>query len=389
MATTTDPEEIARLYGELSERILAKDKEGTIEVYYELLRLGRPLAEIMARAERAEDSPPPGAAELAGEAPAKAAGATLLDEPPTPASVRPEPAPERLAERASVILGGRPDGAPDWAINRVASGETSPVPGDTANQLPLSDAASAPPTRSLPPIARLGFAVCAIVVVVGIGALLLRPAVQNIVAGGSPAGETTVAGGAGTSPSADAPATPPASGAAASDSATRGNSTAEPRPAPAPSSGTAPPPAEPAPSAQPVPEAPQPDTTAAATEPARTAAPAEPAPAARPGVAAPTPATPRPAAAEIAALRTRGDGLLGVGDITSARLFYERASDAGDGRAALRLGATYDPGFLDRVHLPHQYGDVAQALSWYRRARDLGESDAELWMKGLDTRSAR
>ncbi len=100
----------------------------------------------------------------------------------------------------------------------------------------------------------------------------------------------------------------------------------------------------------------------------------------------------RLAAAEIAALLARGDSLLGVGDIASARLLYERAADAGDGRAALRLGATYDPGFLgllNRVHLPQAYGDAAQALSWYRRASDLGESEAERWIEGLETKSGR
>src|SRR5690348_2416925 len=122
MATTTDPEEIPRLYGELNERILAKDKEGTIQIYYELLRLGRPLSEIMARAERPEDGPQPGAPEPAGEAPAKETGGTLLEEPPTPLGVRPESAPERLAERASAIIAGRPGEGPDWAINRIAPG---------------------------------------------------------------------------------------------------------------------------------------------------------------------------------------------------------------------------------------------------------------------------
>src|SRR5437879_3857128 len=53
MATASDPEEIPRLYGALNERILAKDKDGTIQVYYELLRLGRPLSEIMARTAQA------------------------------------------------------------------------------------------------------------------------------------------------------------------------------------------------------------------------------------------------------------------------------------------------------------------------------------------------
>jgi hypothetical protein len=43
----------------------------------------------------------------------------------------------------------------------------------------------------------------------------------------------------------------------------------------------------------------------------------------------------------------------------------------------------------DLKNLPHPQGDVAQALSWYRRARDLGESDAELWIQALETKSGR
>jgi len=48
MSTPTDPEEIPRFRGDLRERVLANDKEGTIEIYYERLCLGRPLSEIMA-----------------------------------------------------------------------------------------------------------------------------------------------------------------------------------------------------------------------------------------------------------------------------------------------------------------------------------------------------
>jgi TPR repeat protein len=145
----------------------------------------------------------------------------------------------------------------------------------------------------------------------------------------------------------------------------------------------APPSAEPAPTSPLVHEAPEREVVAAVVAPT---------PEAPSRVAAPSPTISpnqqRLTGAEIAALLARGDSLLGAGDIASARLFYERASDAGDGRAALRLGATYDPGFLDRVHLPHLQG-VAQALSWYRRARDLGESEAELWIQGLETKSGR
>jgi TPR repeat protein len=78
----------------------------------------------------------------------------------------------------------------------------------------------------------------------------------------------------------------------------------------------------------------------------------------------------------IAALVARGDSFLGAGDIASARLFYERAADAGDGHAALRLGATFDPDFLDRAGMRSIRADPEQASSWYRRARELGDTAA-------------
>ena len=82
----------------------------------------------------------------------------------------------------------------------------------------------------------------------------------------------------------------------------------------------------------------------------------------------------------------RGDGLLSIGDVTSARLFYERAVDGGAGLAAVRLGETYDPLFLDRVHLRGVRADPDAALSWYRRARDLGATDAEVLLRALETK---
>jgi hypothetical protein len=94
----------------------------------------------------------------------------------------------------------------------------------------------------------------------------------------------------------------------------------------------------------------------------------------------PPPAQLRLSAAEIAMLLARGDTLLVQGDISSARLFYERAADAGDGRAALRLGNTFDPNFLDLAHL-HVRGDSAIAESWYSRARELGETKAQILLK--------
>jgi TPR repeat protein len=90
--------------------------------------------------------------------------------------------------------------------------------------------------------------------------------------------------------------------------------------------------------------------------------------------------------AELTELLHHGDTLLRTGDISSARLFYERAADAGDGRAALRLGATYDPEFLGRLGLGTLQADPAEARSWYSRARDLGEIDVKRRLNSLETR---
>jgi len=79
---------------------------------------------------------------------------------------------------------------------------------------------------------------------------------------------------------------------------------------------------------------------------------------------------------DVAGLLARGDGYLGIGDVTSARLFYERAADAGSGLGAMRLGATFDPNFLGRAGLVGTRGDQATADMWYGRARGLGTAEA-------------
>ena len=107
-------------------------------------------------------------------------------------------------------------------------------------------------------------------------------------------------------------------------------------------------------------------------------------------VPAPEPASSRPVAttpampsaspllaAEIAELLARGDAFVLIRDVASARVFYARAADAGDGRAAVRMGATFDPVFLRWAGLRNTIGDPAQARSWYRRAFYLGAVEAE------------
>jgi hypothetical protein len=82
-------------------------------------------------------------------------------------------------------------------------------------------------------------------------------------------------------------------------------------------------------------------------------------------------------------LLQHGDALLRTGDIVSARLFYERAANAGDGRAALRLGATFDPALLGRFGGKVQ-ADAALARTWYSRALDLGVLEAKGQLNNLD-----
>jgi hypothetical protein len=219
--------------------------------------------------------------------------------------------------------------------------------------------------RRFRPVFFRGLAVCGVLAGVIIGAsLVLRFAAP-------PEGET---------PDGETPgvhSVPPAAGQASRTIASlpsAGPSTADPSAAsPASKSTAAPPPVPLQSERDAVPKPP----AAAASGKTPDAEPPQDQP--RP---APTASVRRLSAQENAALVARGDKFLGVGDIASARLFYERAADAGNGAAALRLGATFDPNVLGRAGVPGS--DPAQAAAWYRRARDLGEAGAAAPLKALD-----
>jgi TPR repeat protein len=89
---------------------------------------------------------------------------------------------------------------------------------------------------------------------------------------------------------------------------------------------------------------------------------------------------------QLVELLDRGDVFLRAGDIASARLFYERAADAGDGQAALRMGATFDPTFLASAGLRNLRGDLAKARLWYHRALGLGANEAQPHLNNLETK---
>jgi len=149
-------------------------------------------------------------------------------------------------------------------------------------------------------------------------------------------------------------------------------------------------PATTAPAPEPAPDIARPAPAEPPTGPAFAAVPVAATPSVNMAAAAP-PADPpaveaRLSAAETAALLTRGDVLFSTGDLAAARLFYERAAEAGEAQAAVRLGETFDPIFLDHAHLRGVRGNVETALSWYRRARDLGAAEAEVLLNSLQVK---
>jgi hypothetical protein len=84
---------------------------------------------------------------------------------------------------------------------------------------------------------------------------------------------------------------------------------------------------------------------------------------------------------EAAALIAGGRQLMVAGDIPNARLVLQQAAQAHNAAAALELGATYDPTFLqpDMAAM----GDVRMARLWYEKAKDLGSMEAAMRIERL------
>ena len=79
---------------------------------------------------------------------------------------------------------------------------------------------------------------------------------------------------------------------------------------------------------------------------------------------------------EVAVLATRGEAFIAAGDIAAARLVLQRAAEARDARAALLLGATYDPIMLEKIRVRGFAPDIATARIWYERAKEFGSAEA-------------
>lgn len=122
----------------------------------------------------------------------------------------------------------------------------------------------------------------------------------------------------------------------------------------------APPPAPP-----PTPKAPAAPTVAALPPSA-----VMPAPSVKPPALSPE------ARAKAQAFVVRGETLRDEGNIASARLFFERAAEAGLAEGAMALGTTFDPHELARLRVHGLKPDIAAARRWYEKARDLGNTQA-------------
>jgi len=136
-----------------------------------------------------------------------------------------------------------------------------------------------------------------------------------------------------------------------------------------------------------------PATSADKPEPKAATASGVPTPGATSIIATPSPSNPPVgwgfSASEIAALLERGNALFRTGDVVSARLFYERAAQAGEARGAVRLGETFDPVFLNSAYLRGVRGDLDAAWSWYRRARELGATEVDPRLNALEAKEGR
>lgn len=79
-------------------------------------------------------------------------------------------------------------------------------------------------------------------------------------------------------------------------------------------------------------------------------------------------------------LIANGDRHLEQGNIGAARLFFQRAAEAGLAVGALKMAATYDPVELQRLGVKVQGATIPdrnEARKWYERARSLGAPEAE------------
>lgn len=86
---------------------------------------------------------------------------------------------------------------------------------------------------------------------------------------------------------------------------------------------------------------------------------------------------------ELDKLIARGEKFIEQGDVSAARLVFERAAQARDPRAALALGSTYDPNVLGRLGVVGVQAEPEKARSWYEKAAEFGSGEANQRLTAL------
>lgn len=132
----------------------------------------------------------------------------------------------------------------------------------------------------------------------------------------------------------------------------------------------------------------QPDGVApSATNAAPAAAPPAASAAAFVATAAEPPsAKPSPAATTLLA---RGDELIAIGDVATARVVYERAAALKSGRGATSAGRTYDPRFLHQIGAVGVVPDPDTAAAWYRKGAAMGDEAASSLLGDLGSKASQ
>jgi hypothetical protein len=93
---------------------------------------------------------------------------------------------------------------------------------------------------------------------------------------------------------------------------------------------------------------------------------------------APLPTPPQTVSPSVTAAKMKvGVELMTYGEVTAARMMFQRVAEAGEGAGAFALAETYDPLVLGELRLREEVKpDLALARAWYERARDLGLLEA-------------
>jgi TPR repeat protein len=79
---------------------------------------------------------------------------------------------------------------------------------------------------------------------------------------------------------------------------------------------------------------------------------------------------------QVRLLLSRASDMLALGDLSAARLLYQRAAALGSGQAATALGRTYDPAYLAAMKATGIRPDRTAAAAWYRKGAALGDPEA-------------